>query len=874
MKTARIVQRGIGWLGALCLFTLAASGQQAWTRIWGSVSDDYVDGVTVDTGNGIYVVGGTYGSFDSQVNPDPGAGTSFLTKYTADGTRQWSDLWGPTNAGAGATAVAVDSSINIYVAGNTDGAFDGQLFSAKSEPFLTKFNASGTKQWTRLWGKSNAWNSAAAVAVDSTSNIYVTGSTYQGTGPFDGQTGTGQAFLTKFTAAGTRLWSRILGSGTNDGTTAIAVDRSGTNIYVAGQTEGSFDGLVPPAGGYGAFLCKYNPSGTRVWTRFAVSDNVGFPAVTGLAMDDSNNVIVSGEHLVSTNWGFMAKYTMGGSQLWFRTYTKDAEGMTADASGQIYRVTSMMAGNLYIGNEVTKLSSVGTELSHVDMPAGSNDWARGIAVASNGTVYVAGDTRGGLTNGPITSGNDAFLTALNIGTQSISAVYVLASPAYAGSVAGGGSYLVGSNVTLTATAAPGWVFFRWNDYNTSASRAITVPAVSSTYTAYFVMGLGVALNATNLDWTTGGAANWYVQTATTHDGVAAACSGTINTSIAPGQQSWLQTTVTGPGSLLFWGKISTYPSNTVQFFMNTQLVSYASGNVDWSEFVTFIGSTQQVTLKWEYTKNSNTSSGSEACWLDQVTWIPSLYVTNAPQIFYQDPGNLIASWVLNSTGGVETVRLLGLTPGWPIKAAGDINGDGVSDLIFQSSGWVAVWFMNADGSVRGSKVIGNADGWEVRACGDFFGTGRAQLFFQNGSTVAYWQMDTNGNFQSAGIYPGLGSWQLRGVGRVAGANKGEAFFMNGGFLAIWFRDDGTGNIAGVLACPNPALPVSAANPAYYVGPWQICGVVDIDRDGTSDLLWQTPDGWTASWFMQTNGAARSTLGWGNVGLWKMRAGGR
>jgi hypothetical protein len=336
----------------------------------------------------------------------------------------------------------------------------------------------------------------------------------------------------------------------------------------------------------------------------------------------------------------------------------------------------------------------------------------------------------------------------------------------------------------------------------------------------------------------------------------------------------LQTTVTGPGSLLYWGKISTYPSNTVQFFMNTQLVSQASGNVDWSEFVTFIGSTQQVTLKWEYTKNSLTNSGSEACWLDQVTWIPSLYVTNAPQIFYQDPGNLIASWVLNSTGGVETVRLLGLTPGWPIKAAGDIDGDGVSDLIFQCNGWVAMWFMNADGSVRSGKVLGYAGAWEVRACGDFLGTGRAQLFFQNGSTVAYWQMDTNGTIQSGGFYPGLGSWQLRGVGRAASANQGEAFFLNSGAMAVWLRNSSTSNIVGVLARPNPALPVSGSNPLYNVGTWELSGVVDIDGDGTSDLLWQSTDGWTGGWFMQTNGVIRDARGWWNTAPWTLRAGGR
>lgn len=130
MKTSRSALRGMGWLGALCLFTLAASGQQIWSRVWGSVSNDYVDGVTVDSGNGIYVVGATYGSFDSQVKPDPVDEAAFLTKYTADGTKQWSRIWGPTNAFMAAMGVAVDTNLNIYAAGTTQGLWTGKPSSA------------------------------------------------------------------------------------------------------------------------------------------------------------------------------------------------------------------------------------------------------------------------------------------------------------------------------------------------------------------------------------------------------------------------------------------------------------------------------------------------------------------------------------------------------------------------------------------------------------------------------------------------------------------------------------------------------------------------------------------------------------------------
>lgn len=53
-----------------------------------------------------------------------------------------------------------------------------------------------------------------------------------------------------------------------------------------------------------------------------------------------------------------------------------------------------------------------------------------------------------------------------------------------GSVTGGGSYPAGATATLKATPKSGYVFEKWNDGNTSATRTITVTG-NATYTATF-----------------------------------------------------------------------------------------------------------------------------------------------------------------------------------------------------------------------------------------------------------------------------------------------------------------------------------------------------------------------------------------------------
>lgn len=102
-------------------------------------------------------------------------------------------------------------------------------------------------------------------------------------------------------------------------------------------------------------------------------------------------------------------------------------------------------------------------------------------------------------------------------------------------------------------------------------KAILLLTALSTCTVARGQTLAQALDATNLTWTTsgtGGASGWIPQTATTHDGVDAARSGSANNS---SQTSTVQTTVTGPGTLSFWwydssiyGELSFYIGNSFQ----------------------------------------------------------------------------------------------------------------------------------------------------------------------------------------------------------------------------------------------------------------------------------------------------------------------
>ena len=117
-------------------------------------------------------------------------------------------------------------------------------------------------------------------------------------------------------------------------------------------------------------------------------------------------------------------------------------------------------------------------------------------------------------------------------------------------------------------------------YQLIASNAYGV--VASKYAKLTVLiPLGVALNTTNLNWTTSGDAQWYGQTNYSHDGVSAARSGGIGGS----QQTILQTTLTNSaGTVSFWWKVSSEQFfDFLEFRVNGVVQTNISGEVDWQQ---------------------------------------------------------------------------------------------------------------------------------------------------------------------------------------------------------------------------------------------------------------------------------------------------
>ncbi|KZR64318.1 SBBP repeat-containing protein [Prochlorococcus sp. MIT 1306] len=200
-------------------------GSKEWSQLFGTTREDSAFALTTGTDGAIYIAGRTWGDLDGQSN-NGNTFDAFLSKYEPDGNKDWTQLLGTTSVDI-AHALTTGKDGSIYIAGHTTGNLDGQENSGGDDAFLTKYNADGTKDWTQLLGTPST-DVAHALTTGSDGSIYIAGCTG---GDLDGESNSGKddAFLTKFEVTGSTTQS---GSPTDGGYLSLSGNNSEPFEYV------------------------------------------------------------------------------------------------------------------------------------------------------------------------------------------------------------------------------------------------------------------------------------------------------------------------------------------------------------------------------------------------------------------------------------------------------------------------------------------------------------------------------------------------------------------------------------------------------------------------------------------------------------------
>ena len=379
------VSQGSGTGDDYATIKYGTDGKELWVaRHDGNGSTDEANAMVLDAAANVYVTGRSRGS---------GAGYDYATiKYDRDGKQDWI-AWYDNTSQDEARDIALDPSGNVYVTGKV-------LVTYPNYDYVTvKYDGDGLEQWAAIYnGPANGSDSATAITTDSSGNVYVTGESI-GSGEFN------EYVTVKYDSAGGEVWARRYDGSSNgdDVAAAMVVDSSG-NIVVTGGSHGSSTGndystIKYDSDGNQQWMARYNGPTNE--------ENLNWLYGDVFAKDGSDNVYVSGySYGNGTGYDYTTvKFDSSGNQAWAAQYNGPgnymdyAEGMTVDSSGNVY-----VTGETYLNGDgdrgsdyaTVKYESAGNQqwAATYDGPANGNDRANSIAVDALGNVYITGQSEG------------------------------------------------------------------------------------------------------------------------------------------------------------------------------------------------------------------------------------------------------------------------------------------------------------------------------------------------------------------------------------------------------------------------------------------------------------------------------------------------
>jgi len=287
------------------------NGNVQWLVSAGGSESDIGNGIAIDNLGNVVITGqftgtATFGGYTlHSTNNNTNVFTAKLNGST--GSFMWakSGVGGHTDIGLG---VACDLSGNVYVTGQFSDTitFDNPHYSPfYNAIFVIKYNSSGTEQWFTKAG-GGTLNIATSIAVDKSSNVYITGN-FTGTLTFYANviatltnTYPNRIFVAKYDLSGNLKWDVADGSTNGVNSNSISLDGSG-NPYIMGNFECIFNGYADhygqgtfnSVGKWDIYVAEYSSSsGAWQWSRQigGHGNNYGY----SIAVDGSANIFTAG----------------------------------------------------------------------------------------------------------------------------------------------------------------------------------------------------------------------------------------------------------------------------------------------------------------------------------------------------------------------------------------------------------------------------------------------------------------------------------------------------------------------------------------------------------------------------------------------------
>jgi uncharacterized repeat protein (TIGR01451 family) len=408
------------------------------------VFSSYLGGGLTDQGNGIaldssgdaYVTGLTSSSDFPTANAFQASesGTSqdaFVTKVGPSGALLSSTYFGGSGSESG-NAIAVDGSGNAYITGSTSSTnlptqnpFQAANGGGTTDAFVAELSPSLSSLTYSSYIGGTGTDAGNAIAVDAAGNAYSGGNAGNATFPtlqslqaFGG--GSSDAYVTKVSPTGSRVYSTLLGGNATDTVNALALDASGNPVVTGIETSTNFPTVNA--------IQSTNPGGTNAF----VSDvSIVTPAI---ATQASSSVMAGGS--ISDS----ATLTGGSSPTGLITFNVYGPGDPTCATS--------------LGTSTATVSGDGTYTStpFVAPTAGTYQWTASYGGDSNNSAAAETAPCGDIAEAVIVTAPPATSAVASASTAMTATTNFSTSKATASCPAG--STLTSGGDTLTRSGAP------------------------------------------------------------------------------------------------------------------------------------------------------------------------------------------------------------------------------------------------------------------------------------------------------------------------------------------------------------------------------------------------------------------------------------
>ena len=618
-----------------------------------------------------------------------------------------------------------------------------------------------------------------------------------------------------------------------------------------------------------------------------------------MAVDGAGNVIVTGFTDTSTLSDIMTVKFSGatGAVIWSKTFNSAGSGydqswaMALDGAGNAIVTGYTWSGAEYDIKTIKYAAADGAILWQKNFTGPSSGTDFGIAIAVDG----AGNA---IVGGSVWNGTDDDMKTVKFaaadGTVLWDKTFAGAAGAndylYAMAVDGAGNVVVTGEATNTALSGPDWKTLKY----AAADGAVLWQATFAGAGNGLDIPYGIAIDGANNVFVAGNS----------HNG-ADFDAQIVKYAAANGAVLWQKTFVgDGGGDDMFYALALDGAGNAIA----TGFTFNGTANNDWNT-VKFRGSDGATLWAKNFGGSGDLSDVAVAIAVDAAgNAIVGGRVNNSTDPdnrdmqavrFATSDGALLWSYThAGSANGFDRVATVaaragsvflagesletGFPAGWRIvklsgagvlKARGDFNGDGRSDILWRNvaTGQNYLYPMDGLAILAGEGYLRTVadQNWKVAGIGDFDGDGKADMlwrnsgtgenyiYFMNGSTIK----PTEGYLRTVADH----NWQVAGVGDFDGDGKDD----------ILWRNAVTGQ--------NYLYPMDGRSIKSSEGylrtvadtTWQIAGVGDFDGDGKADVLWRNNVSGENYLYLMDGTAIKATegylrkvadLGWQVVGI--------